>query len=44
MTLKAGSLKKNKIDKAFSIKKWERAQVSKIRNEKGQITNYSGHR
>ena len=44
MKLKAGSLKKNKIDKAFSIKKWERAQVSKIRNEKGQITNYSGHR
>ena len=41
MKLKAGSLKINKIDKPLATlikKKKERAQISKIRNDKGEVT------
>ena len=41
MKLKANSLKRNKIDKPlarFIKKKGERTQISKIRNEKGKVT------
>ena len=41
MKLRAGSLKRNKIDKhlvRLTKKKREKAQINKIRNERGEVT------
>ena len=41
MKLKSGSLRINKIDKPLArliMKKWEKNQINKVRNEKGEVT------